>query len=154
MNSVSLRAFVMFASVAFGTACDNTPVEVTSNDVTVSLTVSRTSFRQSESTKVRVTTSNQGTTIVAIPDEHCQTPFEVVRGNITVVATEQNPCIAIYGNQFIKPGESVTNEYTWDGSDWHSAGQLNPGQYTLRGKVFVEGQAVLSTPVAVEILSK
>lgn len=154
MNSAALRVLVMFAGVAFGTACDNTPVEVTSNDVTVSLSVSQTSFRQSESTKVRVTTSNLGTAIVAIPDEHCQTPFEVVQGNITVVATEQNPCIAIYGNQFIKPGESVTNEYTWNGSDWHWAVQLNPGHYALRGKIFVDGQAVLSAPVAVEILSK
>lgn len=154
MNSVSRRLHAAFAAIVLVAACDKTPLETTNNDVTVSLAVSRTSFRPIDGTIVRVTTTNHGTAIVAIPDPQCQGLFEVIRGNATVVGTKLNPCIAIYGNQIIKPGESVTNEHTWDGSDWNGAVQLNPGQYALRGKIFVDGQAVLSNPVAVEILPK
>ena len=146
------RVMVVLILAAATNACDGTPAENIISDVTVALTVSQPAFHRIDGTTVRVTVTNQGLETVIIPCPR-QALFEVMQGGKTIIDAGGRPCIAMTPAQFIRPGESFTNELVWHGSDWNLAVELRDGRYALRGKVYVDEQLVYSDAVPVQILS-
>lgn len=148
-----LRSIAIASVCAVAAAgCKEPPTAPNASDITVSLSVSTTRFRAVDGTVVRIRVANSSNRAVVLAPDECNMGFEVLSGDHAIVATEPSACPAIYNSRAILPGESFTLERKWHGSDWHWAVELNAGQYQLRGKIFVNETAVMSTPVSVEKL--